>query len=140
MQPGLFTTSSGSPRPPHILPRVFRAWIDGSFIASLHDNSPQSADAATTVPTFPEKRLRRTELREVDATLLSEGVVAFSALRERLRWRGETTSFFGIGFDDGTMFLSKRTPTIYDAGATCKTFRRMHGNFLPIPQPGVEYW
>ena len=115
MQPGPFATSSNIPRPVHILPRVFRAWIDGSFIASLHGNSPQLADAATTVPAFREKRLRRTELREGDATLPSEGVVAFSALRERLRWRGEATSFFGIGFDDGTMFLSKRTPTVYDA-------------------------
>ena len=35
----------------------------------------------------------------------------FSALREQgCAGEGETTSFFGIGFHDGTMFLSKRTP------------------------------
>ena len=112
MQPGSFTTSSSLPRPPHILPRVFRVWLDSSFILSLHGDL---ARPDTTTSAVSTKRLRQSELRREDTTLFSEGVIAFSALQERLRWRGTTTSFFGIGFDDGSMFLSRRPPTVYDA-------------------------
>ena len=43
--------------------------------------------------------------------------VAFAALHRRLRYRGEEISLYGLAFDDGTMFLSKRQPKLYDAKA-----------------------
>jgi hypothetical protein len=43
--------------------------------------------------------------------------VAFASLHRRLRYRGEETSLYGLAFDDGTMFVSKRQPKLYDAMA-----------------------
>jgi hypothetical protein len=43
--------------------------------------------------------------------------VAFAALHRRLKYRGEDTGLYGLEFDDGTMFLAKRQPKLYDAMA-----------------------
>jgi hypothetical protein len=41
--------------------------------------------------------------------------IAFAALHERLRYRGENTKLYVAAFDDGTMFFSRRQPALYDA-------------------------
>jgi hypothetical protein len=43
--------------------------------------------------------------------------VAFAALDARLRYRGEDTGLHVLAFDDGTTFVSRRRPPLYDAMA-----------------------
>jgi hypothetical protein len=40
--------------------------------------------------------------------------IAFAAVHQRLRFRGEDTKLYGVAFDDGTMFLSASQPKLYD--------------------------
>ena len=40
--------------------------------------------------------------------------VAYAALHQRLRYRGEDTKVYGVAFEDGTMFFSSRQPKLYD--------------------------
>lgn len=49
--------------------------------------------------------------------LTGSGVIAFAAVHCRLRWKGEDTGFYGVGFDDGKIFLSNRQPSVFDARA-----------------------
>jgi hypothetical protein len=41
--------------------------------------------------------------------------VAFAAIHQSLRYRGEDTKLYVAAFDDGTMFVSRRQPALYDA-------------------------
>jgi hypothetical protein len=61
--------------------------------------------------------------------------VAFAALHQRLRYRGEDTGLYGLEFDDGTMFLAKRQPRLYDAMAKPITPREV----LPGTYVNVRY-
>ena len=69
------------------------------------------------------------------AALTASGVIAFAAVHCRLRWKGEDTSFYGVGFDDGTMFLSRRQPPVFDAQAK----KIGAGEILPGSTVNVRY-
>lgn len=43
--------------------------------------------------------------------------IAYAALHERLRYRGDDTGLFVAAFDDGQMFFSRRQPPLYDRQA-----------------------
>jgi hypothetical protein len=43
--------------------------------------------------------------------------IAYAALHERLRYRGDDTGLFVAAFDDGRMFFSRRQPPLYDRQA-----------------------
>jgi hypothetical protein len=43
--------------------------------------------------------------------------VAFAAVHRTLNYRGEDTGLFVMSFDDGTTFISRRQPRLYDASA-----------------------
>ena len=43
--------------------------------------------------------------------------VAFAALHQRLRYKGEDTKLYALAFEDRTMFFSQRQPALYDAQA-----------------------
>jgi hypothetical protein len=40
--------------------------------------------------------------------------VAFAALHQRLRYKGEDTKLYALAFDDGIMFFSASQPKLYD--------------------------
>lgn len=67
----------------------------------------------TASATLPRQRLSNSEAAA--SVHSGAGVIAFSAVHRRLRWKGEDTRFYGIGFEDGTMFLSRRQPPVFDA-------------------------
>jgi hypothetical protein len=66
---------------------------------------------------------------------IAAGVVTFAAIHQRLRWRGEDTSLYGLAFDDGSTFFSKRQPRFYDAMAKPMTPREV----LPGTYVNVRY-
>jgi hypothetical protein len=68
-------------------------------------------------PSDPTRQFQQSRPDQAGTVLTTTGVIAFAAVHHRLRWRGEDTTFFGIGFDDGTMFLSRLQPPVYDARA-----------------------
>jgi hypothetical protein len=43
--------------------------------------------------------------------------IAYAALHERLRYRGENTGLYVAAFEDGRMFFSHRQPPLYDQQA-----------------------
>jgi hypothetical protein len=43
--------------------------------------------------------------------------IAYAALHERLRYRGENTGLYVAAFEDGRMFFSHRQPPLYDRQA-----------------------
>jgi hypothetical protein len=43
--------------------------------------------------------------------------IAFAAVHRTLRYRGEDTGLYVAAFDDGTTFISRRQPRLYDASA-----------------------
>lgn len=43
--------------------------------------------------------------------------IAYAALHQRLRYRGEDTKFYVAAFKDGTMFFSTQQPKLYDRKA-----------------------
>jgi hypothetical protein len=43
--------------------------------------------------------------------------VAFAALHQSLRYRGEDTGIHVLALDDGTTFFSRRPPRLYDSAA-----------------------
>ena len=43
--------------------------------------------------------------------------VAFAALHQRLRYRGEETRQFALAFEDRTIFFSPQQPPLYDKAA-----------------------
>ena len=40
--------------------------------------------------------------------------IAFAALHDHLRFRGEDTKLYVAAFDDGTMFFASQQPRLYD--------------------------
>jgi hypothetical protein len=60
-----------------------------------------------------------------------EGKVAFACIHRKLRWRGESTGYFVLAFQDGAVFLSRHTVSLVDAYS--KPVRRA----VEIP-PGSE--
>lgn len=75
-----------------------------------------NVEAATSPPNQSHK-FQQCKPDHAGTILESTGAIAFAAVHQRLRWQGEDTSFFGVAFDDGTMFLSRRRPPVYDARA-----------------------
>jgi hypothetical protein len=67
--------------------------------------------------------------------LTTTGVIAFAAVHQRLRWRGEDTSLYGIAFVDGTMFFARRQPPVFDARAK----KIGAGEILPGSTVNVRY-
>jgi hypothetical protein len=51
--------------------------------------------------------------------------VAFAAVHNTLRYRGEDTGLFVVSFDDGTTFISRRQPRLYDASARPRAWREI---------------
>jgi hypothetical protein len=52
------------------------------------------------------------------AILLQGGLemtIAFAAIHQTLRYRGEDTGLYAAAFDDGTTLVSRRQPRLYDA-------------------------
>jgi hypothetical protein len=43
------------------------------------------------------------------------GVVAYAALHQTLRYRGEDTKLYSLAFTDGSLFFAKRAIELYDA-------------------------
>jgi hypothetical protein len=43
--------------------------------------------------------------------------IAFAATHRTLRYRGEDSRLYVVAFDDGTVFLSRQRPRLYDASA-----------------------
>ena len=43
--------------------------------------------------------------------------IAFAAIDRRLRYRGEDTGLYVAALTDGTMFLSRRPPRLYNSAA-----------------------
>jgi hypothetical protein len=43
--------------------------------------------------------------------------IAFAAVHQSLRYRAEDTGLYVVAFADGTMFVSRRQPRLYDASA-----------------------
>jgi hypothetical protein len=59
--------------------------------------------------------------------------VAFAALHQRLRYRGEDTGLHVVVFRDGTTFCSRRQPPLYDAGAKLLAPREvLPGSFVNV--------
>jgi hypothetical protein len=72
--------------------------------------------AGISPPTQTHK-FRQSFPAQAETLLTITGVIAFAAVHQRLRWRGDDTSFYGLGFDDGMMFVSRRQPPIFEAPA-----------------------
>jgi len=45
---------------------------------------------------------------------VSDLILAFAAVHQRLRYRGEDTSLYAAAAEDGTMFFSRHQPKLYD--------------------------
>jgi hypothetical protein len=43
--------------------------------------------------------------------------IAFASVHRTLRYRGEDTGLYVVAFTDGTTFVSRRQPRLYDASA-----------------------
>jgi len=43
--------------------------------------------------------------------------IAFAAVHQTLRYRAEDTGLYVVAFTDGTTFVSRRQPRLYDASA-----------------------
>jgi hypothetical protein len=61
--------------------------------------------------------------------------VAFAAIHERLRYRGEDTGLHLLAFTDGQVFISRDRPRLYDAAARAIPSREV----LPGTYVNVRY-
>lgn len=61
--------------------------------------------------------------------------VAFAALHQRLRYRGEDTKLYALAFEDRTMFFARHQPPLYDSAANRIAPREV----LPGSRVNVSY-
>ena len=59
--------------------------------------------------------------------------VAFAAIHQRLRYRGEDTKLYAAALDDGRMFFSRRPPPLYDKMAMPISLREvLPGSYINV--------
>ena len=64
--------------------------------------------------------------------------IAYAALHQRLRYRGEDTGFYVVALDDGTVFINGQPPLLFDRKARGITLRQLQ-EMLPGTRVNIEF-